>query len=69
MLFCRAKSRVDFACAGPDMELIEGAFLSASFFCLFFFCLFWTEYVQWDVNDRNTVRKVVKLCSNKCLFL
>ena len=45
MLFCRTKSRVDFvcaACAGPDMELIEGEYLSASFFV---FCLFLIESV------------------------
>ena len=54
MLFCRTKSRVDFACcSGPNMELMGGAFLSASFF--FVFCLFWIESVQWYVNDWNTV--------------
>ena len=39
MLFCRAKSRVDFACAvrGTDMELIEDAFCREF---LFFWLLF-----------------------------
>ena len=47
------------------MDLMKGAFLFASFFV---FCVFLVEAVQWYVSDRNTVRKVVKLFSNKCLF-
>ena len=52
MLFCRAKSRVDFACDVRDlhdMELKNGAFLFAFFFS---FCLIGIECVQWYVNDR-----------------
>ena len=48
-------------CAGPDIEEMEGGFLSASFSV---FCLLLIESVQWCGNDWNTVRKVVKLCSN-----
>ena len=49
-------------CAGSDMELIEGAFFSASVFA---FPLFWIKTAQKYVNNQNTVRKVVKLCSNE----
>ena len=37
MLFCRAKSRVDFACAVRDLtwNCMEGEFLPASFFLIF----------------------------------
>ena len=62
MLFCRAKSRVDFACAVQDLTWTDGKDVRK------FFCLFWIESVEWYVNDRNAVRKVVKLCSNDCLL-
>ena len=41
MLFCRAKSRVHFACTVRDLtwELIESTFLSARFFLFSFFIL------------------------------
>ena len=66
MLFCRAKSRVDFACAVRD--LTQNRWKSR--FCpqVFCLCLFWIDSVQWYVNDRNTVWKFVKLCSNECSF-
>ena len=51
-------------CAGPNMELMESAFFRK----FFVFCLFWIETVHCYVNGRNTVRIVVKLCSNERLF-
>ena len=31
-------------------------------------CSLWIASAQWYVNDRNTVRKVVKVCSKECSF-
>ena len=53
-------------CAGTDMELMEGAFLSASFSV---FCLFSIQSVECYVNDRNIVQKVDRKTPFKQVFI
>ena len=54
-------------CAGPDMELMEGAFLSTSFFCFLFIldriCCCLKKTKKHSLKSRKTVQTSVGCCS------